>query len=129
MGEPYTLRALRNQTTRGSTVFTYEEGDDDDNGHRATHLRLYSPECRSSNRQEGPPDQTTSRRSVSVCRGIRHFLIGLSPTQASPKPGLRSAIAFTSTRDGAGELYLMFITVGGDPDPTQVQAAYTPCTP
>jgi hypothetical protein len=83
------------------------------------------PERRSSNRQEGPPDQTTSRRSVSVCRGIRHFPYRPESTQASPKPGLRSAIAFTSTRDGAGELYLMFIPVGGDPDPTQVPASDT----
>jgi hypothetical protein len=46
-------------------------------------------------------------------------LIGVSPLDVNSEPELRSAIVFTSTRDGAIELYLMLTTPSGAPDPRQ----------
>src|SRR5215467_5716703 len=46
-------------------------------------------------------------------------VIGLTSTQASSQPELRSAIVFTSTRVGRSELYLMLTKLDGDPDPAQ----------
>jgi Tol biopolymer transport system component len=46
-------------------------------------------------------------------------LIGLTPTHASSQPDLRSAVVFTSTRDGTAELYLMLTNLAGAPDPSQ----------
>jgi Tol biopolymer transport system component len=48
-------------------------------------------------------------------------VLGQSPTPANAQPELRSAIAFTSTRDGNGELYLMSTKPDGAPDPTRTQ--------
>jgi len=52
-------------------------------------------------------------------------LPGSRPMQASAQPELRSAIAFTSTRDdlttNTGEIYLMLTNQDGTPDPTQTR--------
>ena len=47
--------------------------------------------------------------------------LGTSPSQASQQFELRSAIAFTSTRDNTAEMYLMLTKQDGTPDPTQTR--------
>jgi len=70
-------------------------------------------------RRGGATIRRVAARSVLVAASIAAGL-GLSPAPAHAQPELRSAIAFTSTRDASSaEVYLMWTTPGGAPDPAR----------